>query len=873
VTGSDAHQMASADDVPHVPDRIARGVLDGIRVVEIADERAEYAGLLLAGMGAQVIKVEPPNGSTTRSIGPFAGDVAEPDRSLFFALHNRAKLSVAIDFNDPAQLDHLADLVGSVDVVLESTDAGFLDDRGLSRSSLSARFPHLIQARVTAFGDSGPWAGFKGSDLVHLALGGPMMNCGYDPEPDGRYDLPPIAPQLWQATVIAGEQLVIGILAALVHQGRTGQGQGVDCAIHEAVSKSTELDLMNWVMRRAPMYRQTCRHAAEKVSALPTIAQTKDGRWVLVMPVGAKDHQRIYEFLARYGIAAESAPGEGGAADGRAIPGSSPQSERDARLIEMVQRLARKFCYDNFPWQEAQEAGIACSPLRKPHENVADPHWAARGTFADVRHPELGATWTYPVRKWLSTEPAWTIGRRAPLLGEDSARVWTDLARTRPRARVDDAILATLTPRAPHQKPMPLDGVRVLDFTWFLASAGGTRFLSAFGAECIKVEWKSNPDTRVAAMAPVGGRAARDAATAPLPGVTDPDMGGQFNNKNPGKRGLSLNVRDPRGLEIARRLVALSDIVAEGFSPGVMERWGLGYKRLQQIRPDVIYAQQSGMGTVGKYGRYRAVGPIAAALSGISEMSGLPEPAMPAGWGYSYLDWIGAYSFAAAMLTALHYRDRTGRGQWIDASQTESGIFVAGGAILDWSSNGRPWSRTGNSSADGHAFPHGVYPCRGTDRWLAVTCSTDEERRVLAKVIGIDEAGQSALGLADLGSAASSGMDQHITAWTRTRDAYAAMYELQAAGVPAGVCQDARDRCDTDPQLSHLGWLTEVSGTKIGRWPVAEVPVKLSETPAYVGGVLDRGAPCYGEDNEWVLGELLGYGRADIAELEADGVI
>lgn len=865
--------MSISDEVPFAPDTAAAGVLDGIRVVELADERAEYAGLLLAGMGAQVVKVEPPEGAPTRSIGPFVGDTAGPDRSLFFALHNRAKQSVVIDLDDPGQADRFATLVGSADILLESTDPDYLAARGLSHQLLAQRFPHLIQARMTAFGDTGPWSGFKGSDLVHLALGGPMMNCGYDPEPNGHYDLPPIAPQLWQSLVIAGEQLVIGILAAVVHQGRTGQGQAVTCAIHEAVAKSTELDLMNWVMRHAPMYRQTCRHAAEKVSVLPTITQTKDGRWILVMPVGAKDHDRIYEFLAHYGITPDAEPAAADDAEGRAIPGSSPQSGRDARLIELVGRLSRKFCYDNFPWQEAQDAGIACSPLRKPHENVADPHWAARGTFAQLAHPELDAVLTYPVRKWLSTAPAWRVGRRAPQLGEDTKRVWTDLARTQPRQPVNDAAVAALVPRAPHAKPMPLDGVRVLDFTWFLASAGGTRFLSAFGAECIKVEWKANPDTRVAAMAPVGGRAARERATVPLPGVTDPDMGGQFNNKNPGKRGLSLNVRHPRGLEIARKLVALSDIVAEGFSPGVMDRWGLGYHQLRQIRPDIIFAQQSGMGTVGRYGRYRAVGPIAAALSGVSEMSGLPEPAMPAGWGYSYLDWIGAYSFAAAMLTALHHRDRTGCGQWIDASQTESGIFVAGGAILDWSANARPWTRTGNMPADGRAYPHGVFPCQGDDRWLAISCTTDDERRALAKVIGVDVDTLSLPGVVSTQLAQSGEVDQEITRWTVTRDAYSAMYELQAAGVAAGVCQDAADRCDRDPQLKHLQWLTEVTGTKIGRWPVAEVPVKLSATPAYVGGTLDRGAPCYGEDNEWVLGELLGYSSKEIGELEDDGVI
>jgi crotonobetainyl-CoA:carnitine CoA-transferase CaiB-like acyl-CoA transferase len=835
------------------------GVLHGVRVVEVSDPSGEYTGLLLAGMGAEVIKVEPPAGSPSREAGPFVDDRPGPGRSLSFAAHNRGKASVVLDLDLPADRERFAELVGTADVLLDGLEAGPLE-------GLGERFPQLITARLSAFGDDGPWASFKGSDLVHLALGGPMMNCGYDPEPGGHYDLPPIAPQRGHAAMIAGEQLVIGILAALVHRERTGEGQRVSCAIHEAVAKSTELDLMNWVMRRAPIHRQTCRHAAEKVSPAASIAQTKDGRYVLVMPVGAKDHQRILEFLGRYGVGTEGIEADAGPEGGRAIPGSSATTERAVRLTELVQRLARKFSYDRFPWREAQDAGIVCAPLRKPHENVSDPHWAARDTFAEVEHPDLDRTLTYPVRKWLSTEPGWTVGRRAPLPGEDDGRI---PARTAPRIAPNPGP----PPREPHGKPLPLDGVRVLDFTWFLASAGGTRFLSAFGAECIKVEWKANPDTRIAAMAPVGGRAAREQATAPLPGVTDPDMGGQFNNKNPGKRGLSLNVRDPRGLAIAKRLVGMSDIVAEGFSPGVMDRWGLGYEVLKQIKPDVIYAQQSGMGARGEYGRYRAVGPIAAALSGMSETSGLPEPAMPAGWGYSYLDWIGAYSFAAAMLAALHHRDRTGRGQWIDASQTESGIFLAGPAILDWSANGRPFRRTGNAAPDGDAAPHGVYRCAGDDRWLAITCRTDPEWEALATVIGLSEEARRRFATPAARLAAGPDLDAAITAWTGSREPYPAMYELQAAGVPAGVCQTARDRCENDPQLAHLRWLTEVTGTKIGRWPVAEVPVKLSRTPAHIGGVLDRGAPGYGEDNEWVLGELLGFGTREIADLAEAGVI
>jgi crotonobetainyl-CoA:carnitine CoA-transferase CaiB-like acyl-CoA transferase len=418
---------------------------------------------------------------------------------------------------------------------------------------------------------------------------------------------------------------------------------------------------------------------------------------------------------------------------------------------------------------------------------------------------------------------------------------------------------------------MPLAGIRVFDFSWFLASAGGTRFLAALGAEVIKVEWKANPDTRMAAMAPIGGRTARATATAPLPGVTDPDMGGQFNNKNPGKRGLSLNVRHPEGLAIAKALIATSDVVAEGFSPGVLDRWGLGWDELQKIKPDIIYAQQSGMGTAGSYGRLRAVGPIAGALSGISEMSGLPDPAMPAGWGYSYLDWIGAYSFATAVVAALHYRERTGKGQWIDASQTESGIYIAGGAIVEWSATGQAWERTGNRSPNRSAAPHAIYRTAGIDRWIAIACTTEDEWQALTRLIDEPWTADFATLAERLDRQAT--LDRSIEAWTRTQDGYRLMERLQTHGIAAGVCQTAADRVEHDPQLAHLNWLTEVEGTKIGRWPVAEFPVKLERTPAYAGGMINRGAPCYGEDNEWVLSELLGMTKAEIARLAEEGVI
>jgi crotonobetainyl-CoA:carnitine CoA-transferase CaiB-like acyl-CoA transferase len=854
------------------------GPLAGVRVVEVADEQAEYCGLLLGGLGAEVIKVEPPGGNSTRQIGPFYQDVAGPERSLFFWHYNRTKRSVVLDLDDAADRARFRQLNLSADLLLDSTPRGLLADE-LELAALRAANPSLVTARMTPFGDTGPWAHWRGSDLVHLALGGPMMNCGYDPCPDGEYDLPPIAPQMWHAFHVAGEQLAMMIVAALVHRQASGRGQHLSCAVHEAVAKSTELDLMNWVMRAAPLHRQTCRHAAEKVSPVPTIAHTKDGRWVISSSL-TQAPEKMLGFLDEYGLGeplrreCEVSRGSGHATStsGRPIPGSGNTSELASRFQESLQRLTAKFSYADVPWREAQEAGLWVAPLRLPEESIYDEHWVKRGSFAPVAHPELGTEFLDVTSKWISSETPWQVGRRAPLLDEDADVL--DVAWGAAPARVvsEQPLVMHEQPRA--GTPLALQGVRVFDFSWFLASAGGTRFLAALGADVIKVEWKDHPDTRMGAMAPVGGRAARETATAPLLGVTDSDMGGQFNNKNTGKRGISLNIRHPKGLAIARELIAVSDIVAEGFSPGVLDRWGLGYDELRRIKPDIIYAQQSGMGSYGTYGRFRSVGPIAAAFAGTAEMAGLPAPAMPVSWGYSYLDWLGAYSFALAMLSALHHRNATGRGQWIDASQCEAGLFAGGTSYLSHTANGQRWQRFGNASPYKPAAPHGAYRCAGTDSWLAIACFDDDDWQRLATIA------QRPGWLTDPRFATRAdrlahqqALDAAVSEWAAGIDGYDAMALLQSAGVAAGVCQTAADRCDRDPQLAHLGWLTEVAGTKIGTWPVAEVAVRMSQTPATVAGPTGRGAPCYGEDNADVLGGLLGMSKAEIADLEHEGVI
>ena len=855
------------------------GSLQGIRVIEIADELAEFTGLTLAGLGAEVIKIEPPGGNATRNIGPFYEDKPGLDRSLYFWQYNRAKKSIVLDLNTEEGLLKLYSLLASADILLQSVSVDHPSPKGLAPQELAVRFPGLIVARMTPFGDSGPWVNYRSSDLIHLALGGVMMNCGYDPEPPGLYDLPPIAPQMWHAYHVAGDQLMIGIVGALLYRESTGQGQYVSCAVHDAVSKNPEQDTMSWVMRRAPIWRQTCRHAMEVRGDVPFISNTKDGRWIMEFMNGTRNKSEdatLREFLRLYGMGVEEEDSEATSSSADTwVPGQKGLDERTARMLERVQRLVRAFTYDRVPWQKAQEVGLMWVPLRKPHENVLDDHWQKRGTFAKVEHPELGRAFWYATSRWVSSAAPWLVGRRAPLLNEDAAALNLTVGLKRTSDRVS-LISSEVKPRkvSKRGKHFALESIRILDFGWYLATAGATRFPAGLGAECIKVEWKSHPDSRLGNQAPVGGRVARSRATGPLPPINDPSMGGQFNNKNPGKRGISLNVRHPKGLEIARKLVSLSDVVTEGFSPGVMQKWGLGYEQLKLIRPDIIYVQQSGMGSQGVYGRFRTYGPLAASLSGLSEMSGLPEPAMPAGWGYSYLDWGAAYSMALAILSALYHRARTGNGQWIDASQCEVGIALTGTAILDWSANGREWQRYGNRSPYKAAAPHAAFPCAGEDKWLAIACFSEQDWERLVCVAKqcawtSDERFSTLAGRI----ANQDALEAAISEWTSVHDAFVLMHQLQAAGVPAGVCQTAEDRCDVDPQLKALEWLTEVSGMKIGTWPVMEAAYKMSVSPPYVGGTIDRGAPCYGEDNEYVFGELLGMSSHEIRELSEQDVI
>ena len=855
------------------------GYLFDVRVVEMADEQGEYAGKVLAGLGADVTKVEPPSGNATRSIGPFLDGAPHPDRSLYFWHYNFGKRGLALDLGVESQRRRFRELLAGADVFLETTPKEYLPRLGISYATVKETNPGLIWVRLSPFGDDGPWADYKASDLVHLALGGMMMNTGYDPDPRTKdYDTPPIAPQMFHSYHIAGQHAVIATIGALLYRHLTGRGQYLSTAVHEAVSKNTEVDMPAWIYQRQPFYRQTCRHAAA-TSTPPNITTLKDGRTFMIrtnlnIPTAFAN---LVQLLEQFDCADDLTD------ERYDDPAYRSRPEVQRHVSDVTQRFVAKFSFEG-PFHEAQQAGLVCAPLRRPEENLPDTHWAARETFIEVDHPELGRRFTYVGAPWLDDNVPWRKGPREPMLDQSKAAGERPPAQEQtPRFTVREPGAGGAVQTSALGRPFALNNVRIVDFTWWLASGGGPRFLSALGAEVIKVEWKGRWDLRFMNAMPDGGRAERDRATAPCPpavsnapGRGSTNRSGSFNDINTGKRGISLNMNHPKAKEILTRLIEVSDVVAEGFSPEVMRRWGFGYEEMKAINPTIIYVQQSGMGQRGTYGNYRATGPVAASLSGLSEMSGLPEPYLPAGIGYSYLDWFGAYNIATAIIAGLYWREKTGRGTYIDASQVECGISLTGSAILNYSANGTPWRRYGNRSPWKPAAPAGAYRCKGTDRWIAITCHTGDEWAGLCRVLGPSAEGWAndpRFATLENRLANQDELDRRVTEITRDRDRYELMHRLQREGVPAGVCQNSEDRFDADPQLKHLNWLTEVPQTEMGTWPIKEFPVKLSETPAYMGGPTGRAAPCYGEDNDFAYGELLGLSTDEIGRLREEEVI
>lgn len=401
---------------------------------------------------------------------------------------------------------------------------------------------------------------------------------------------------------------------------------------------------------------------------------------------------------------------------------------------------------------------------------------------------------------------------------------------------------------------LALDGIRVADFSWVGAGPFLTKPLADHGADVVKVESRARIDP-IRSMAPF-----RD-------GVKGIERSGYFANRNSSKRSICLDLKHPRGRELALRLIAASDVVVNNFSPGTMNRLGIGYEAARAVRPDVVYLEMPMMGTEGPYRDCRGYGLTIAAAGGLLGLTGHPGRA-PVGTGTNYPDHVpNPLHGAVAVLAALRKRRRTGQGEYIELAQLESTVNAIGPAIAAAAAGQSPQAR-GND--DDIAAPHGVYPCVGDDRWCAIAVSDDEQWAALCSVLGLQQwAGHPEFDTAESRRAARPVLDKLIAAATRDRDARRLADELCDRGVAASAVLTADDLVESDPQLrAREHWVT-LEHPEMGRAIYDGPPYRLSVTP----GRLRAAAPLLGADSRAVCTELLGVSDETYTELEQQGVV
>ncbi|HET9200327.1 MAG TPA: CoA transferase [Dehalococcoidia bacterium] len=389
----------------------------------------------------------------------------------------------------------------------------------------------------------------------------------------------------------------------------------------------------------------------------------------------------------------------------------------------------------------------------------------------------------------------------------------------------------------------PLHGVRILDFTWVLAGPYCTRILADLGAEVIKVQ-----------------------STATARGATDENRTGYFNTYNRNKLGVHINMRTEEGKDLARKVARISDAVLDNFSSRVVRQWEMDYDSLVKIKPDIICCSISGMGASGRWKDFVSFGPTAQALTGFALLTAFPDE-HPAGFGYSYSDHMAGTVAATAVLAALEYKARTGRGQYIDTSQLEATAPLVGPALLDYTANGVSQGAIGNRSLYASWAPHGAFPCRGDDRWITIAVRNDDEWSALVGLMGQPEWASERFDSTESRLASQDELEARLAEWTSGQEAEALRETLCQAGIPAGVVHNAEDLLN-DRQLGSREFYVQAEHPELGT-------VRFDGFPATFSGPgfeVRRPAPLLGEHNDYVFKELLGLTDSQLSDLAQAGV-
>lgn len=419
----------------------------------------------------------------------------------------------------------------------------------------------------------------------------------------------------------------------------------------------------------------------------------------------------------------------------------------------------------------------------------------------------------------------------------------------------------------------PFTGIRVADFAWVGVGPIVSKYLADHGAEVVRIESSTYPE----ALRRVGP------FVDDVPGI---DRSGYYANFNSSKRGVTVNLKHPRGPELIKRFIATCDVVTESFTPGTMAKFGLDYQSLRQVRPDLLMISMPLYGQTGPWASYMGYGHVLQAAAGFNHMTGWPDEP-PIGTGVAYTDFLVPHLAATALIAALDYRRRTGKGQYIDFGQMEAAIHGLGTAILDWTANGHEQIRLGNH--DMEAAPHNAYKCRD-GRWVVIACATEKHWEGLKAALGRPEwCDMDRMRRRWQRINEQKEIDRHLGFWfedfTRRGDEPALQTEegvegppvrkftteevvqlMQSFGVPCGIVQSP-EAMHADPQMAHRGHYWKLQHPVMGLRTYDGPSFRLSKTP----GELTKAAPCLGEDNEYVYKDIVGLSDEEFIELLADG--
>lgn len=800
--------------------------LEGVKVLELGHMvSAAYATKLMADLGAEVIKVEEIEGDRARQRGPFPGGVVDQEKSGLFLALNTNKYGMALDLSNDKET--LADLISWADLLVHNYPPAQMLEFGFDYRTFRAMNPRLVMCSLTPFGLTGPHKDYRAYELT-IAHGGGWA--WLSPGGSDRPDLPPLKAAGHQADFQGGLAAATATLAAYYRALQTGEGEHIDLSSQAYVASFLEHHFISYTV----LGRVTTR-LGRRLQDPWGIFECQDG--AIFVAVAEEDQwRRLLELM--------------GNPEWSASPLFRNSMQRlknqDALKPHLKEWIGKWRVQELF--QAGQEKRICFAPVLDMAKLTTQEHLHARRFFVDVSHPRAG-TLTYLGAPYRLQEPWWRVRRPAPLLGEHNSEVSGSkfqVPSSPPRAS-----------NTQHQVPgarLPLDGIRVADFSWVWAGPFCTMHLAHLGAEVIKIESQAHLDlTRRLPLYPPDVE----------PGVNRCPL---FNQWSQGKKSLLLNLTKPEGVALAKELVKQSDIVVENFATGVMDRLGLGYDELKTIKPDLIMASISGYGHTGPQRNYMAYGPAIPPLTGLCSLTGYVG-GPPQEVGLSYGDPNSGITAAVAICAALAARYRTGQGQYIDVSLWESVAALVPEGWMEYAMNGTQPPRQGNR--DPWMAPHNCFRCAGQDEWVTIACGTDAEWRALCQAIGQPQlAEDTRFRTAPDRKANEDALEQMLSEWTATRAKWEVTRTLQAVGVAAFPSMTSKDLAE-DVHLNERGFFARLSHPEIGVRTHTGIPWLLTQAP---NGVRQP-APLLGQHTDQVMREVLGYADQKIARLKEEQVL